>query len=58
MYAVMGTKGQDTTTTNVYDLHSATVFNIHNTSPNTKAERNAEYYKRKRNQGNSIRTDI
>jgi hypothetical protein len=43
MYAVMDTKGQDTTTTsNVYDLHSATVVNTHNTAPKTKAERNAE----------------
>jgi hypothetical protein len=43
MYAVMDTKGQDTTTTSdVYDLHSATIGNTHNTSPNTKAERNAE----------------
>jgi hypothetical protein len=58
MYAVMDTKGQDTTIANVYDLHSATIVNTHNSSPKTKAERNAEYYKRKRNQGNSIPTDI
>jgi hypothetical protein len=38
MYAVMDTIGQDTTTTsNVYDLHSATVVNTHNSSPATKA---------------------
>jgi hypothetical protein len=54
----MDTKVQDTTTSNVYDLHSATNVNTHNSSLKTKAERNAEYYKRKRNQGNSIRTDI
>jgi hypothetical protein len=49
MYAVMDTKSQDTTS-NVYDLHSATIVNTQNSSPKTKAERNAEYYKRKRNQ--------
>jgi hypothetical protein len=42
MYAIMDTKGQATTTSDVYDLHSATVVNTHNTSPKTKAEKNAE----------------
>jgi hypothetical protein len=46
------------TTSNHYNLHEATIVNIHNSLPKTNAERNAEYYKRTRSQGKNIQTDI
>jgi hypothetical protein len=50
----MDTIRSATTTSNHYNLHEATIVNIHNALPKTNAERNAEYYKRKRSQGKNI----
>jgi hypothetical protein len=54
----MDTIRSETTTSDHYNLHEANIVNIHNTLPKTNAERNAEYYKRKRNQEKNIQTNI